>query len=125
MEIKPIKTEADYEEALEQIAAVMSAEAGTPDGDRLELLSILVEAYEQKHYPIEAPDPVAAIEFAMEQQGLERKDIEPFIGTKGRVSEILSHKRPLTLPMIRKLHDGLGIPAEVLIAESGTRHSAA
>lgn len=116
MTIKPIKTPQDYEAMLERINTLMNAEAGTPDGDILDVLVTLVEAYEAKHFPITTPDPVEAIIFVMEQRGLSRKDIEAFIGKKGRVSEILSHKRSLTLPMIRKLHHGLGIPAEVLIS---------
>jgi HTH-type transcriptional regulator/antitoxin HigA len=115
MDIKPIRTEADYEAALKEIEKLWGTEPGTPDGDRFEVLFTLVEAYEDQHYEILPPDPVEAIKYYMESRGLERKDLEPFIGTSGRVSEILSHKRPLTLNMIRKLNKGLGIPAEVLI----------
>lgn len=118
MEIKPIHTQEDYEDALQMISGLMDAKPDTQEGDMLDVLTTLVESYEQKHFPIESPDPIEAILFVMEQRGLERCDIEPYIGTKGRVSEILGHKRNLTLPMIRKLHQGLGIPARVLIAES-------
>jgi HTH-type transcriptional regulator/antitoxin HigA len=99
----------------------MDAKANTAAGDRLDVLVTLAEAWEQKHYPIEAPDPVAAIRFAMEQRGLNRRDLEAYIGSRARVAEVLNHKRSLTLPMIRRLHRGLGIPAEVLIRDSGLR----
>jgi HTH-type transcriptional regulator / antitoxin HigA len=115
MEIKPIKSERDYRRALKQIDQLMGARRNTAEGDRLDVLVTLVEAWEQKHHRIDAPTPVAAIAFAMEQRGLDRKDLEPYIGTRARVSEVLSARRPLTLRMIRQLHDGLGIPAEVLI----------
>lgn len=115
MHIQPIKTKRDYARALKVIDTLMDAKSGTENGDRLDVLATLVEAYEAKHFPISAPTPIAAIEFAMEQQGLERKDLEPYIGSRARVSEVLNHKRSLTLAMIRKLHQGLGIPAEVLI----------
>ena len=115
MEIKPIKSEADYEAALQEIEALFEARQGTPDGDRLEILSTLVEAYEEQHYQITAPDPVEAIKYYMESRGLSRKDLEPYVGSRARVSEILNRKRPLSLSMIRNLHQGLGIPAEILI----------
>ncbi|MCE2926677.1 MAG: transcriptional regulator [Rickettsiales bacterium] len=115
MEIKPIKTKRDYQAALKQIESLMDAAPGSKRGDRLDVLVTLVEAYEAKHFAIDAPDPIAAIEFAMEQKGLTRKDLEPFIGSRARVSEVLNYKRPLTLAMIRNLHAGLGLPAEVLI----------
>jgi HTH-type transcriptional regulator/antitoxin HigA len=118
MEIKPIKNERDYRKALKEIDDLMDAPPNTPQGDRLDVLVTLVEAWEEKHWPIDLPDPVEAILFAMEQRGLSRRDLEPFIGSRARVAEVLNHKRPLTLPMIRRLHQGLGIPAEVLIAES-------
>jgi HTH-type transcriptional regulator/antitoxin HigA len=117
MEIKPIKSERDYRRALKEVEAHMDAKANTPEGDRLDVLATLVEAWEQKHHPIEAPDPIEAIRFAMEHRGLTRRDLEPFIGSRARVSEVLNHNRSLTLSMIRKLHSGLGIPAEVLISE--------
>ncbi|MBC7783872.1 MAG: transcriptional regulator [Burkholderiales bacterium] len=119
MDIKPIKTERDYKRSMKEIDALMDARPGTPDGDRLDVLVTLAEAWEQKHHTIESPDPVEAIYFAMEQRGLSRQDLEPFIGSRARVSEVLNHKRSLTLPMIRKLHEGLGIPATVLIYDNG------
>ena len=117
MDIRPIKTERDYRRALKEIDGLMDARPNTAEGDRLDVLVTLVEAWEEKHWPIDLPDPVEAILFAMEQRGLSRRDLEPFIGSRARVAEVLNHKRPLTLPMIRRLHQGLGIPAEVLIAE--------
>jgi len=115
MEIKPIRTEQDYEAALKEIERLWGAEPETPDGDRFEVLFTLVEAYEDQHYEILPPDPVEAIKYYMDSRGLDRRDLEEYIGGSGRVSEILNRKRPLTLPMIRKLNAGLGIPAEVLI----------
>ncbi len=118
MHIKPIKTEADHRRALKQIDRLMAAEANTPEGDLLDVLVTLVAAWEAKRHPIEPPDPIEAIRFAIEQRGLSRKDLEPLIGSRARVAEVLNGKRQLTLPMIRRLHQGLGIPAEVLIRES-------
>lgn len=120
MDIRPIHTEADYKATLREISTLMDADPdpGTPEGDRLDILATLVQAYEAKHVPISAPDPVEAIKFRMEQSGLSVKDLEPIIGKSNRVYEILNRKRPLTLPMIRRLHQRLGIPAEVLIAET-------
>lgn len=115
MEIRPIKTEADYQAALEEIERLFDAAPDTPEGDRLEVLTTLVEAYEEKHYAIPLPDPVEAIEYYMESRGLTRRDLESYIGSRGRVSEILNRKRSLSIEMIRRLHAGLGIPAEVLI----------
>lgn len=115
MEPKRIKTEADYEAALEVVASLMKARAGTPEADALDLWTFLVEEYEERAHPIEPPDPVEAIRFRMEQQGLTPADLEPFIGSKSKVSEVLNRKRSLSLSMVRKLHDGLGISAEVLI----------
>lgn len=115
MDIKPIKTEQDYQDTLKMIDNLMNAEDNTPQGDLLDILVTLVEAYEQKHYKIDIPDAIEAICFVMQQNHLNRKDIEPFIGNRARVSEILNKKRSLTLPMIRKLHIGLNIPAEILI----------
>jgi HTH-type transcriptional regulator/antitoxin HigA len=115
MDIKPIRTEEDYERALGEVEQLANAQPGTPEGDRLEVLMILVEAYEDEHYPILPPDPIAAIEYYMESRGLTRRDLEPYIGSRARVSEILNKRRPLTLRMIRDLEAGLGIPAEVLI----------
>ena len=120
MDIQPIRTKADYRAALRQISILMESDPdlGTPEGDRLDVLTTLVQAYEARHFPIGAPDPVEAIKFRMEQSGLTVKDLEPFIGRSNRVYEVLNHKRPLTLAMIRRLHRSLGIPAEVLIAET-------
>jgi HTH-type transcriptional regulator/antitoxin HigA len=115
MDIKPIKTDADYEAALQEIERLMDAESDTPKGDRLDVLVTLVEAYEAKHYPIEDPDPIATIVHRMEALGITRKELEPMIGARGRVAEILGRKRPLTLTMIRRLTKGMRIPAEVLI----------
>ena len=118
VKIRPIKNNRDYREALKEIDRLMDARSNTPEGDHLDVLVTLVEAWEERHWPIESPDPVEAILFAMEQRGLSRRDLEAFIGSRARVAEVLNHKRSLTLPMIRRLHDGLGIPAEVLIGES-------
>ena len=117
MEIRPIKTEEDYKAALREVSAFFDNEPvpGSAEGDRFEVLITLVEGYEAKHYPIELPDPVEAIKFRMEQAGLTPKDLVPFIGRLNRVYEILNRKRPLTLTMIWKLHQQLGIPAECLI----------
>jgi HTH-type transcriptional regulator/antitoxin HigA len=122
MDIRPIRTDANYKAALRQISTLMEAdpEPGTPEGDRLDILATLVQAYEARHSPIGAPDPVEAIKFRMEQSGLTVKDLEPIIGRSNRVYEVLNHKRPLTLAMIRRLHRSLGIPAEVLIAETAS-----
>ena len=115
MNIKPIKTDADYRATLRDIEGLMSAKPDTPQGDRLDLLVTLIEAYERRHFPLDLPDPVAAIRFQMEQKGLVPKDLEPMIGRSNRVYEILNRKRPLTLKMIWRLHRELGIPAESLI----------
>jgi HTH-type transcriptional regulator / antitoxin HigA len=117
MDIKPIHTKKDYQAALREIDALFNAPPGTEDGDRLEVLVALVDAYEEKHHPIPLPDPIEAIQFHMERLGLTRKDLEPYIGTRVRVSEILNRKRPLTLNMIRSLSQGLGIAPEILIQE--------
>lgn len=115
MNIKPIKTDADYRAALKEIETLMMAAPNTPEGEKLDVLATLVEAYESKHYPLDLPDPVEAIKFEMEQKGLTVKDLEPMIGKSNRVYEILNYKRSLTLKMIWNLHEGLGIPAESLI----------
>ena len=124
MEIKPIRTKADYRAALKEIEALMSARAGTPEGARLDVLVTLVEAYEKKHYRFDLPDPVEAIKFRMEQMELGPKDLVPMIGQINRVYEVLNRKRPLTLQMIRRLHRTLGIPAESLIKEPSQRRAA-
>ena len=118
MEIRPIHTEQDYRAALRDISALMDLDPApaTPDGDRLDVLATLVQAWEARNYPITAPDPIEAIKFRMEQGGLTVKDLEPMIGRSNRVYEVLARNRKLTLGMIRRLHKGLGIPAEVLIA---------
>ncbi|MBK8904116.1 MAG: transcriptional regulator [Anaerolineaceae bacterium] len=115
MELKPIKTEADYEEALARIDELWEAEPDSPEGDLLDVLTTLVEAYEEKNYPVLPPDPVEAILHFMENQGLERRDLEPYLGSRARVSEVINRKRPLSLTMIRKLQAGLGISAEILV----------
>jgi HTH-type transcriptional regulator / antitoxin HigA len=121
MEIKPIKNERDHRRVLKEIERLMDAKAKTSAGDRLDVLATLAEAWEEKHHPIDMPDPVEAIQFAMQQRGLTRRDLEAYIGSRARVAEILNHKRSLTLAMIRKLHTGLGIPAEVLIRDNKLR----
>jgi len=123
MEIRPIKTEADYEATLKEIEGLMAAEAASPEGDRLDVLVTLVEAYEREHYPVDFPDPVEAIKFRMEQQGLTVEDLVPVIGRKNRVYEILARKRPLTLRMIEGLHETFSIPAESLLKHSPHRGS--
>lgn len=117
MDIKPIKTEADYRTTLQEIESLMTAAPGTPEGERLDVLATLVEAWERKHFPLDLPDPVEAIKFVMDQRGLTVKDLEPMIGRANRVYEVLSHKRPLTIRMIWRLHKELGIPAESLIKQ--------
>lgn len=124
MKIKPIRSNRDYVRALKQIDALMDAKPNTSDGEALDVLTTLVEAWEQRHHPIEPPDPIEAIRFAMEQRNLTRADLEPLIGSRARVAEVLNRRRSLTLPMIRRLHESLGIPAESLIAEP-KRHRAA
>ncbi|MDF3011577.1 MAG: DNA-binding protein [Burkholderiales bacterium] len=124
MRIKPIRTKADHRAALKEIEALMSARPGTPEGERLDVLVTLVEAWERKRFPMDLPDAVEAIKFRMEQSGLAPKDLVPMIGQINRVYEILARKRPLTLDMIRRLHRHLGIPAESLIKPSGERRAA-
>jgi HTH-type transcriptional regulator/antitoxin HigA len=121
MNIKPIRTKADYRAALKEIESLMSAKAHTPEGDRLEVLATLVEAYERIHFPMDLPDAVEAIKFRMEQSGLTVKDLEPVIGRSNRVYEVLNRKRPLTLRMIEGLHARFGIPAECLIKQSAVK----
>ena len=124
MELKPIRTEADYRAALAEIEHLWEAPDGSPEADRLEILAILVEVYEKAHFPIEAPDPVAFIEYIMDSRGLTRKDLEPYIGPRGRVADILNRTRPLTMTMIRRLASGLNLPVEVLIQPYPLRESA-
>ena len=125
MDIRPIKTEEDYRTTLREIESLMRAEPESPEGERLDVLVTLVEAYERQHFPLDLPDPVEAVKFVMDQRGLTVKDLEPLIGHSNRVYEILNHKRPLTLKMIRNLHAGLGIPAECLIKEPVDKPEAA
>ena len=115
MDIEPIKNRRGYLRALKDIEGLMSAKRNTPEGDRLDVLVTLVEAWERKHYPLDLPDPVEAIRYHMEQSGLQPRDLIPFIGSRNRVHEVLNRRRDLTLGMIRRLHEGLGIPAESLI----------
>ncbi len=115
MDVAPIKTKRDYRRTLKEIEGLMDAKRGTPEGDRLDVLVTLVAAWEAKHYPIDLPDPVEAIKYHMEQQGLQPRDLVPYIGGRNRVYEVLNRKRPLTLKMVWRLHAGLGIPAESLI----------
>lgn len=122
-ELRPIRTEADYDAALAEVERLWGAKSGTAKGDRLDVLATLIEAYEARHYPMDPPDPIEAIRFRMEQQGLTRKDLEPMIGARNRVAEVLNRKRGLSIEMIRQLHDKLGISAEVLIRP--TRHDEA
>lgn len=117
-EIKPIRTEADHRAAMAEVERLWGAKIGTREGDRLDVLATLIDAYESQYVPMDPPDPVAAIRFRMEQQGLTRKDLEPMLGTRVRVSEVLNRKRSLSIRMIRRLHDDLGIAADVLIRAS-------
>ena len=119
-EVKPIRSEADYEKALTEVERLWGARSGTPEGDRLDVLATLIDAYESAHHPIDPPDPIDAIKFRMEQQGLTRKDLEGILGTRTRVAEVLNRRRGLSINMIRRLHDKLGISAEVLIRPSRT-----
>jgi len=125
MEIRPIKNETDYQAGLAEIEQLFDAAPDTPEGDRLEVLTTLVEAYEEKHYPLPKPDPIEAILYHMESRGLSRRDLEPLIGSRARVSEVLNRKRPLTMEMIRNLHSRFGIPADVLIQSYHTFKDAA
>ncbi|MFZ5930613.1 MAG: helix-turn-helix domain-containing protein [Pseudomonadota bacterium] len=117
MDIRPIKTKKDHAQSLKRIKALMTAKANTPEGDELDILVTLVEAYEAKHYAITAPDPIAAIQHRMEALGMERKDLEPLLGSKSRVSEVLNRKRKLTMEMVRNLHESMQLPAEALIQD--------
>ena len=115
MRIRPIRTTADHEQALREVERLWSAPTGSPAAERLEVLATLIAAYEASSVPISPPDPVEALHFRMDQMGLTRQDLEPYIGSRSRVSEVLSRRRPLTLAMIRRLHEGLGLSAEILI----------
>lgn len=118
MNIRPIKTEADYDNTLQEVDRLWGSKQSTPNGDRLDVLLVLVEDYEAKHHPIYPPDPVEAIKFRMEQMNLTRKDLEPMIGPRGRVAEVINRRRPLSLAMIRNLHRSLHIPLESLVQAS-------
>jgi HTH-type transcriptional regulator / antitoxin HigA len=121
--VRPIRSEEDHAEALERVAELMGAPPGTADGDELDVLATLVDAWEAQNHPIDAPDPITAIQFRMEQQGLTRKDLEPLLGSRARVSEVLSGKRKLTIEMVRRVRSALGISADLLIVpESSARH---
>ncbi len=122
MDIQPIRNEQDYDQALAEIEGLWGAEGGTKAGDKLDVLLVLVEDYEDKHHRLSPPDPVAAIKFRMEQMNLTRKDLEPYIGSRGRVSEILNHRRELSLNMIRNLHSKLSIPLDSLIGGGSPTH---
>jgi HTH-type transcriptional regulator/antitoxin HigA len=121
MNIRAVRNERDYRRVLREIEGLMDAKRNTPAGDRLDVLVTLVEAWEAKYYPVDLPDAVEAIKYHMDQQGLAPRDLIPFIGSRNRVYEVLSRKRPLSLAMVRRLHEGLGIPAESLIRETRDR----
>src|SRR5258707_11840651 len=121
-ELKPIRTKADYKAALAEVERLWGAKSGTPKGDRLDVLATLIDAYEAEHYPMDPPDPIEAIKFRMEQLGLTRKDLEPLIGTRTRVAEVLNRKRSLSIGMIRRLHDRLRISAEELLRPSKAKN---
>ena len=118
MYIQPIKNENDYDNALAEVESLWGANEGTKEGDKLDILLVLVDDYEHKHHPISPPDPIDAIKFRMDQMNLTRKDLEPYIGGRGRVSEILNHRRELSLKMIKSLHFNLAIPLESLIRKA-------
>jgi len=122
--LRPIRTKANYEAALKEIERLWGARSGTPAGDRLDILATLIDAYEDERYPMDPPDPIEAIKFRMEQQGLTRKDLEGILGTRTRVAEVLNGRRGLSINMIRRLHEKLGIPAEVLIRPTKRRKAA-
>ena len=123
MEIRPIKTEEDYQATLKEVERLFDAAPDTPEGDRLDVLTTLLEAYEKNHFAIPSPDPVEALQYWMESRGITRQELEPLLGSRARVSEVFNHKRGLTLTMIRNLHDKLGIPAEALIRPANLRHA--
>jgi HTH-type transcriptional regulator/antitoxin HigA len=125
MQIRPIKSKADHRAALREIERLLDAKSGTPAGDRLEVLTTLVDRYESRHEPVDQPDPIEALRYHMESRGLSRRDLEPYLGSRARVAEVLNRRRALTIDMIRKLHRGLGISADVLIRPYSVRGSAA
>jgi len=120
VDIKPIRNEDDYQVAMKTLAALWGAAEGSPESDQLDILATLIEKYEEMHFPMDLPDPVDAILFRMDQQGLTRKDLEPMLGTRNRVSEVLNRRRSMSIEMIRAVHDRLRIPAEILIKASKT-----
>lgn len=122
--LKPIRTETAYNEALAEIERLWGARTGTPEGDRLDILATLIDAYENEHYPMDPPDPIEAIKFRMEQQELTRKDLEGMLGSRTRVAEVLNRQRGLSINMIRRLHERLGISAEVLIRPTRAKKAA-
>jgi HTH-type transcriptional regulator/antitoxin HigA len=123
-ELKPIRTKADYKAALAEVERLWGAKSGTAKGDRLDVLVTLIETYEARHFPMDPPDPIEAILFRMEQLGLTRKDLEPLIGSRARVAEVMNRKRSLSIDMIRRLHEQLGISAEVLIRPTRAEEAA-
>lgn len=123
-ELKPIRTKADYKNAMAEVERLWGAKSGTAQGDRLDVLATLIEAYEARHFPMDPLDPIEAIQFRMEQQGLSRKDLEPIIGTRARVAEVMNRKRSLSIDMIRRLHARFGISAEVLIRPTRANEAA-
>jgi HTH-type transcriptional regulator/antitoxin HigA len=125
VEVSPVRTDEDYEAALAEVERLIDAAPGTAEGDRLDVLVTLVQAYEAEHHPVEAPDPIALLQFVMEQRGLDRAALQPMIGNRGRVSEVMARKRPLTLPMIRRLQAALGLPADALVRSYPLRRSEA
>ena len=120
-EVRPIRTKRDYEAALKEVDRLWGAKTGTREGDRLDVLATLIDAYEADHYRMDPPDPIEAIKFRMEQQGLTRRDLEEIIGTRTRIAEVMNRKRGLSIAMIRRLHERLGISADVLIRPSRKR----
>ncbi|HEV7671419.1 MAG TPA: transcriptional regulator [Thermoanaerobaculia bacterium] len=124
MDIRPIRNDVDYRATLKEIESLMTAKLGTPEGERLDVLATLVEAWERKHFPMDLPDPIEAIRFVMDQRDLTVQDLEPLIGRSNRVYEVLARKRPLTLKMIWRLHTELGIPAESLIRQAAESRAA-
>src|SRR5882672_7611678 len=122
--VRPIRNKKDYEAALKDVERLWGAKLGTEEGDRLDVLATLIDVYEAAHYPVDPPDPIEAIKFRMEQQGLSRKDLEPLIGTRTRVAEVLNRRRSLSIGTIRRLHKKLGISAEVLIRPSRREQAA-
>ena len=124
MELKPIKTERDYRAALKLAESLWDAPVNSPEADHLDVLTLLIQVYETKPHPIRDPEPVEFLLYVMEQRGLTRKDLEPYIGSRARVAEVLNRVRPLTLEMIRQLSDGLGLPAEVLVQRYAVRKAA-